>query len=168
MDKTKKEGNMKRLKILAVVLALMVGLCVFSGCSDKPPYKIQQEGEFTPHMGELYLLEDAYEEGYITKKDLKMIAYYLNNDKEYPNPLREEVTVCIKETAAEELRNDDVPDAEAKDITILNYLGFYSGCYAVILRDIYTLEPAMPIETWDIIDGVKFHYYGYHKIEIWK
>ena len=34
MDKTKKEGNMKRLKILAVVLALMVGLCVFSGCSD--------------------------------------------------------------------------------------------------------------------------------------
>ena len=34
MDKTKKEGNMKKLKILAVVLALMMGLCVFSGCSD--------------------------------------------------------------------------------------------------------------------------------------
>ena len=34
MDKTKRRGFMKRIKILAVVLALMMGLCVFSGCSD--------------------------------------------------------------------------------------------------------------------------------------
>ena len=84
MDKTKKEGNMKKLKILAVVLALGA-LCMgmLSGCDNGKDGLETGEGTF-------YTLQKAYDEGYLTKEEIMSIAYYHNGGRVYNEEIMSE------------------------------------------------------------------------------
>lgn len=151
-----------------------MGVCLFSGCNDSDEI-----------YGELYDLKEAYEAGWLTKEDLMSIAYYHNGGREGnedlmaedfepipKTPLSEETESAIKETAANDLRNDKkspIPDADASKFVILEYCGTYGNCYAVRLNSPYFEFPAVIIDEWVDIGGVvRIHYKSHTLIEIWK
>ena len=152
---------MKRIKILAVVLALGA-LCmgVLSGCDNEKDSSEIGEGPF-------YTLEEAYEAGYITKRDLKSIAYYYNGNVEYPVTLNQEIDRTIREAMAQADREFDT-NANADDYEITGYYGEYSGSYAVCVENIYTYAPAVIVDYWEYIGGVGIHYRGHNKIIIYR
>ena len=179
MDKTKKEGFMKRLKILAVVLALGA-LCmgVLSGCNREwEVYTGEVEG------GPLYTLEEIYEARAIRRRDFLNIAYY-NGDAERnkwelrnfkPEPfgeLSEEISLKMRESMAEDYRDNGThPDATAENFSVEVYLGCYNGYYAVrfssdfliFLEDLFMEE----IYSYEV-GGIKFTYPYTTRIYLWK
>ena len=179
MDKTKKEGNMKKLKILAVVLALGA-LCmgVLSGCDNGKNGSETGEGTF-------YTLQKAYDEGYLTKEEIMSIAYYHNGGRVYneeimseeytpipktPQELSEETVNKIKENAAYEYNSEHNHEtkATADGFTIVHYYGTYDGAVAVIVTHSYLGDsPAVVVDNSYSVAGVIFHYWTYNHIQIY-
>lgn len=110
MDKTKKEGNMKKLKILAVVLALGA-LCmgVLSGCDNGKDGLETGEGTF-------YTLQKAYDEGYLTKEEIMSIAYYHNGSRVHNEEIMSEEYTPIPKTP-QELSEETSKKSEARPRT---------------------------------------------------
>ena len=102
---------------------------------DKQAKEIENLKLKTATQGEFYSLQEAYDNGYLTKEDLENIAYYNNNKLlTYPETIDETVAALIKEDAANIRRNQDklpILDAKAEDFEILKYYGTYNGCYVV-------------------------------------
>ena len=146
---------MKKLFLCLMVLISIFAVAL-SGCSSD---------------GKFYTLQEAYDNGFLTKEDLEQIAYYNNNEIEYPETLDKSVEQKIKEVAAEYLRNREVhpvPQARASGITILKYLGAYSGNYVLMLKNKYDLYPTDIPDIWEDIEEVSFHYIGYYIIAVIK
>ena len=126
----------------------------------------------TATQGEFYSLQEAYDNGYLTKEDLENIAYYNNNKLlTYPETIDETVAALIKEDAANIRRNQDklpILDAKAEDFEILKYYGTYNGCYVVLLNEPYDKFFTVIIDEWVTIGGVEFHYIGHLRKSIWK
>lgn len=120
-------------------------------------------GEIT---GVFYTMEEAYEAGYLTREDLTNIAYYHNEWVPYPETLDNSIAEAIKKTRAEDLRKD-VPEAKAEDIQIIKYYGEYNGNYAVMVDNPYGEYPAVIVDEWETVGGVKFHYRGFNRIVVW-
>lgn len=179
-------------KWLAGVLSLAVCAGVFAGCggngnsvdnseqdgsnvgnnsvydseSDQggdPESSSEYVGEIT---GVFYTMEEAYEAGYLTREDLTNIAYYHNEWVPYPETLDNSIAEAIKKTRAEDLRKD-VPEAKAEDIQIIKYYGEYNGNYAVMVDNPYGEYPAVIVDEWETVGGVKFHYRGFNRIVVW-
>ena len=162
-------------KLLAVLLATMllgVGALGLAGCGPKT-------------YGTFYTLQEAYDNGYLTREDLMSIAYYHHNGREYnektmpedyapipkePPELGEEISWKIREAAAKELQQAEtgaVPEAEAEGMSVEKYYGTYNGSVAVIIGQSYYSYPAVEINSWDTIGGVVIHYWSYDRIQIW-
>ena len=159
-------------KLLAMLLATMLlgaGAIGLVGCGSK--------------YGTLYTLQEAYDNGYLTREDLLNIAYY-NGDQERnesalqnfePTPigeLSEEISLKIREYVAERYRNDgSEPAATAENIFIKNYLGCYNGYYAVRFTDNLFQYPEWVMDPDDYVQevsGIKFCYYKTSMIFLWK
>ena len=139
---------------------------------DKQAKEIENLKLKTATQGEFYSLQEAYDNGYLTKEDLENIAYYNNNKLlTYPETIDETVAALIKEDAANIRRNQDklpILDAKAEDFEILKYYGTYNGCYVVLLNEPYDKFFTVIIDEWVTIGGGEFHYIGHLRKSIWK
>ena len=172
---------MKRIKILAVVLALGA-LCmgVLSGCNREwEVYTGEVEG------GPLYTLEEIYEARAIRRRDFLNIAYY-NGDEEWnkwamrnfePEPfgeLSEDISLKMRESMAERYRDNGThPDATAENFFIHKYLGYYNGYYAVRFSSnlfLFLMDLFMD-KIYNFVDevgGIKFSHHFTLPIYLWK
>lgn len=144
----------KKVLILGIALYILFSL---AACK-------QEEVE---SMGTLYSLQAAYDEGLLTVDDLRSIAYYHNDNIQYPEVLDEKIEQTIKKTYAEIIRTrSSNPHTEATtcDVSIIRYFGTYNDCVAVILFDSFTDYPSVMREKK--IAGVTFVYSGAN-ITIW-
>lgn len=95
----------------------------------------QLEGEFID-------LEDAFNEGFISRDDLLNIAYYYNhkvnvNDEDFvlkeinKEDLNEDVFFAIKETHTEKLKRFIESEPAFEDIYVGAFYGNYENCYCI-------------------------------------
>ena len=104
-------------KLLSTCAALVMGLCLFCGCGQKPPPQIEDKP--------FYTLEEAYDYGWLSKNDLKSIANKINNRESIDlDELDGEVLTEIK-TAYALLR-----DTESDEVGVA-YYGNFKSYYAV-------------------------------------
>lgn len=137
---------------MGIFFALIVCCCPICGCNSV--------------QGELFSLQEAFEEGFLTKTDLEEIAYYHNRGEEFPYLLAEKDALAIRKTVAGTVKE---PDADEKGVEIVRYYGEYNGCFAVITEDIYHEHPAVIVEEYQkTVGGVVLVYGGFHEIVIWK
>ena len=126
--------------------------------------------EFSNPAG-IYSLQQAFDYGYLTKEDLEQIAYHINNQLSYPQPLESSIETAIKEAAAYEIRNRKIEpflNATADGFTIVEYYGKYSDCFVVRMRNDYDIYPTDVPSWWEEIGGVQFHFTGHDRIMVWK
>ncbi len=150
---------MKRLICVLTIFFVMFG---FVGCKDTEEYEMK---------GTFYTLQEAYDEGLLTVENLQSIADLHNVGTESADTLSSDIEESIKETAAANMRNDElssIPEAVADGFLILRYYGTYNNSVAVIMNNPYIGNPAAIVSELETIAGVSFHYLGYEKIEIWK
>lgn len=143
-------------KILSICAAIIMGLCLFCGCSSSENY--DRKGSSENIRGETCALREAYEKGYLSKTDLEAIAYFHNNQIAYPEPLDSEIDNQIRDALAEMWRTkEDHPEANATkdDFKITKFLGVFNNCYVVDVLISFIVYPAMPGRKWEI-DGVEF------------
>ena len=160
---------MKRIKLLVSLMAMIMFLgSVFAvtGCKKE-----------TNPPGEIYSLEEAYENGWITREHLLSIAYYCgqtdNNaelqDENYapipknPEKLSKKTALKIRKT---ELYSARSSKAELSDVEIIGYYGCYSGYYAVKISASYLMYPAV-VNAERTIGGVLFVYTNEFPV-LWK
>ena len=131
--------------------------------------------------GGFYSLQQAYDAGWITKEDLKSIAYYHNGGIEGneevmgadfdPQPKMPEAIDKMTELSIKQAYIDCYNLSgygKPSGVTVENYYGSYNGCYAVVLDSKYIFYPAVSVNKWETIDGVKIHYMDHLGIDIWK
>jgi len=143
-----------------------MSLCFLCGCGEEKP-----EWASSAREGALPEISEAYENGWITKKDLKDIAKRIYKHIEYEEELDEETDLAIREDIARQLREDSsdpFPEAEADGVRIVTVYGHYSECYVVDVRVVYYNFPT-DVPFWRAeIDGVEFYYVGYPDIFVCK
>ena len=186
---------MKKIKTILIVLLLaIVSLFGFVGCESSSQSELQSKIDELQsrieeleeqirerderikelekeNVGTLYTLQEAYDNGYLTKEDLEQIAYYHNDRKSYPQTLDEAIAEKIKETAASERRRQDKylsDKAKAEDFVLVKYYGNYNGSYTVMMNEPYDEYPADIRDVWEDIDGVRIHYTSYGDIVVWR
>jgi len=140
-------------KILILGVAIIMALGLFAGCGGNNGKIVINEP--------FYSLQAAYNEGLITKKDLKTIADFHKNGN--TDVLDDGIANEIKAAYFEKNPQDEMT---ADDVVIDKYYGTYNDCVAVMigyLNSGYT--GAMEKET---IAGVRFGYNSGQKIVIWK
>ncbi|MDE5600872.1 MAG: hypothetical protein K2J16_00035 [Clostridia bacterium] len=159
-------------RILCLGFVLIMTLGILCACNKEDNFRNPQNGE--PTLGEFYDLQTAYDNGWISKDDLRNLAYYLTGDAQkegfepaprIPETLSPETEFAIKETHAKSLR-DGYPEAIASDVRIEAYYGTYNGFVAVIISAKYYAFPAVIHD--ETIDGIKFRYPYPNTIRLWK
>lgn len=148
----------KKIKIIVVLILVVSASMLLVGC-------VQDRGDF-------YSLQEAYNNGWLTKEDLQTIANHHTNPEQGPK-LSEKTERAIKETRAYDLRygvetggNIKEPSATVKDVIVTGYYGEYNGLFAVMITDAYTYTNDA-IRDIDIA-GVTFHYTDGNRILVWK
>ena len=87
--------------------------------------------------GEFYTLQEAYDNGLLTKENLEEIACYVNDQLKYPEELDSKVEKKIKNDMAYEIRHAEIKpieNAKPEGIYVVAYYGNYSGYYVEIGR----------------------------------
>lgn len=154
----------KKLLWVGIIIICIIGLGILCACNS-----VSGRGEF-------FCLQDAYEQGLLTRTDLLNISYYQNADNvdadfvpkpKNPIELSRKTQKAIKETFAYNQRHsiDTIPDAKTKSVTIQEYYGTYNGCIALLFAESdYVFEALEEVE----IDGVKFYFSINNPILIWR
>ncbi len=157
---------MKKLFLGSIVAVLLaVFLC---SCDDASLYQ-----------GEFYILQQAYDAGWLTQEDLKSIAYYhnggINGNEEImgedyqPQPKTPEVLDKFTERSIKQSYIDNfLTDKNAKisGINIEDYYGGYDNYITIMISDTYSGTTGDI--NWQTIDGVKFYYNSGNQIKIWR
>lgn len=160
---------MRKKLLLITILVLLVGtLLTLSSC--------EKEKEVSSPHGEIYTLQKAYEEGFLTREDLKNISYYSNVwvhtcEETLGNNLRElseENTEKMKRLYASLLRSEyGIENAEASGITIKKCYGTYHEEYIAVMFSGY-LESNREDRTEEDSEGNRIRYnYSDEKIYFW-
>ena len=163
--------KLTKLICLGIVLVMCVGiLCACNKNDDN--FRNPRNGE--PQAGEFYTLQRAYDNGWLSKGDLRNIAYYLRGDGQRkgfkptpktPETLSAETELAIKEDRANRLREQGTENAVADGVDITNYFGSYDGLVAIFVYDAYSgYADAIVNKT---VGGVKFKYYDSNQILVW-
>ncbi len=123
--------------------------------------------------GTFYSLEQAYNDKLISYEDLLNIAYNSNNYK-YNEELFEGFTPTekgeldksvertIKKALSKRSKNREKPDT-----FIIYYYGCYNDYYVIKYSNVDIENPAVIIEGFDIIGGIRFKK-GFMSFELWK
>ena len=159
----------KRIFSIWMAVCLLVLPAVLAGCGPKT-------------YGTFYTLQEAYDNGYLTREDLMSIAYYKNGGRRYnesimpenyapipkdPEELSESTSLRICSTAAADW-NAEYPDddATAEDFWIDYYYGTYGNCVAVMMRD--NLSGTTGVVWIGIVADVSFSYNSGKEIRVWR
>ena len=137
-------------KLLSILLVFM--LCFsFIGC-ERNTGSIIEDKPF-------YSLQAAYNQGFITKEDLKNIS----------NAHAKDGNSSIDEQLAKKIKNDYLScyyQNENKEVKIDKCLGTYSNCVAIMMHCVY--EQYMSVCWTETIAGIEFEYDNSQRILIWK
>ncbi len=151
---------MKKIKFLFAAITLFTAvLCsaLFCACNKKEETR-----------GEIFTLQQAFDNGWITTGELQKIADLHNaNSSLEISEIGEKTIDKIRLTAVNDDKKSE-PNAKKEDYKILAYYGQYNGCYVIILNHPYAEAPAVIIDEWQTIGDVSFHYIDANKIKIWK
>lgn len=164
-------------KLLSIGAALIMGLCLFCGCDDKIDYLKEYDdgselqGVTAETEGTIYSLKDAYEMGFLSKRDLKKISYFHNADNEatFPVELFDPVEAAIKNTYAEEWNADEgnTSEATAEDFYIKYFYGYhYKCCVVTVDSTFWSYGDSVP-NYYEEIGGVKFHFTDHGRLTVW-
>ena len=166
---------MKKIKIALIALFLGIAM-VFgvAGC-NKEPAKSPKEEET---MGTFYTLQEAYDNGWLTKADLMSIAYYHNGGQIYneeimsedyepapktPEILSKNVDLAIRQTLVNDLNKEyDSDSFVLNNIVICAYYGTYNGGAAI--RIVYSVDGETAVNdviSENTVADVNFHYTDY-------
>ncbi len=160
-------GKVKKI-LVALFLSGLTTFCL-AGCNANTD---ELEKELAANsMGTLFTLQEAYDNGYLTKADLESIAHDLNEDIDFHETLDCKIESTIKETAAYHIRNRDTepfPEATAEGFLIIAFYGVYSNNYIIKLRNDYDINPTDVPNYWEEIDGIQFNFVGYDEVMVWK
>ncbi len=130
----------------------------------------KEETKETEQMaGTFYTLQEAYDEGWLTKEDLQNIADHFNNDTTPIDILSTVLQGAIKEMRVELLHahnSGSMLSATKDDVTIVKYYGTYDNAIAVVITDIYSVYGQASTAEY-IVEGIPFYNYGAPEILIW-
>jgi len=167
-----------KIKIIAAILAVVLlsaGLAVvMTACdNDDDSYRKPLNGE--PEAGKFYSLQTAYDNGWISRGDLRNIEYHRTGDAQKkgfvatpknPEVLSEETKLAIRESYAKSLREQDIAEAVADGVLIVGYFGIYDGFIALKIDSEYFGNPDVVYE--ETIGGIRFVYGNANTITLWK
>ena len=144
-------------KIICLGVVLVMALGIFCACDKDDNFRNPKNGE--PTSGEFYSLQTAYDNGWISKGDLRNIAYYYAGDAQKkgfkptpitPESLSAETELAIKESFLQFWGKEDI-----SLIVIRDYYGEYNGFIAMI---IYYSGPHNPVACKETVGGISFEY----------
>ncbi|MDE5600874.1 MAG: hypothetical protein K2J16_00045 [Clostridia bacterium] len=157
-------------RILCLGLVVSMALGILCACDKDDDFRNPQNGE--PTLGEFYDLQTAYDNGWLSKGDLRNIAYHYADDAQKkgfkptpknPDMLSEETALAIKESYIKPYQ-ESRPDSNANDVPIDGYYGTYNGLVAVYIR----YGGAYCVVTEKNIGGIEFVFPDSHEILVWK
>ena len=163
--------KLTKLISMGVVLIMCVGILCACNKNDDD-FRNPRNGE--PQAGEFYTLQQAYDNGWLSKGDLRNIAYYWGGSGQRkgfkptpkdPEELSAETELAIKEDRAHRLREQGTENAVADGVRITNYFGSYDGLVAVLIYDNYSGGADVIVEKY--VGGVKFMYPNSNQILVW-
>jgi hypothetical protein len=122
--------------------------------------------------GNFYALSKAYEDGLLTKDDIKDISavhplnLYELERVSPPAPLSEDIKTKIKQDYLDSCTKIDHPDATVDDVMIYKYYGTYGRCVAVMMTDRFSVYATVICH--ETIGGIVIDYSDSNRIVIWK
>lgn len=131
---------------------LMMVLALFTSCSQNNNGKVIVEGSF-------YSLQSAYNQGLLTKKDLKEITKLKNNGN--IEKIDEQIENRIKQSYSNYYSQEKV-----EEVIIDRYLGTYNGSVAIMIG--YKNNEYTSVCWEEKIASVTFKYSDGQRIYIWK
>ena len=165
----------KITKVICFFVALIMCAGVMCACNkNDDDFRNPRNGE--PEAGEFYTLQEAYDNGWLSKGDLRNISYHKTGDGQRkgfrptpknPEMLSAETELAIKEDWAKYLmRGNSELEAVADGIFIRAYYGIYEGLIAVYIEDMYYEFPDVICK--DSVGGIEFKYGNTNTIKVWK
>lgn len=139
-------------KIITLGVMLIMVLALFTSCSQNNNGKVIVEGPF-------YSLQSAYNQGLLTKKDLKEITKLKNNGN--IEKIDEQIENRIKQSYSNYYSQEKV-----EEVIIDRYLGTYNGSVAIMIG--YKNNEYTSVCWEEKIAGVTFKYSDSQRIYIWK
>ena len=153
-----------------IYIVLIIILCFFTMCSCNIGDDFRNPINGEPEAGTFYSLQEAFDNGWLSRGDLRNIANYYNNPNNlYPYELDDEIVEKLKEAKAEHLRNNEFFidfNIKAEDFKVLSYYGSYNNLIVILMNLPYVDVPDVIIDYWETIGGVKFHHKGHYSIEV--
>ena len=180
------------MKKSIILLLLMATICGISACGkEKVKTSSSEYSSSSSAINEnsssivekteaFYSLQNAYDNGYITYEDLLNIAYHSGNAGHNPDIFQDFTPKTIGEmgtgtatslkTELVKRHNEEVENYKATvdDFVIAGYYGCYNGLYAFIAENVNADGPAVIVEEWETIEGVRFRYTDSDRIELWR
>lgn len=160
-----------KLRKNIIYIVLIIILCFFTMCSCNIGDDFRNPINGEPEAGKFYSLQEAFDNGWLSRGDLRNIAYHRTGDGQRkgfkptpknPETLSAETESAIKEYWAEQHMDDEF----YSQIISLSYYGKYNG---LIVAFIKTGAQAFCVIVEEEIGGIKFQYPdGTHKIYVWK
>ena len=154
---------MKNMRNILIFCLVLLSLSVLSGCKKND------------NVGDFYNLITAYEEGLITKEDLKSIACYYNGkevDGFNPKPMNPEKIDKRSQKLIKKMYLEKILDGKKTNINkvqIYNYYGNYNGNIALTISDDYYAYDYVCYDEYIIDDIIFYNYYeSYIKIFAFK
>jgi len=153
----------KRIISLGVLLVMAIFISACEGCSE---------------TGNLYELQEAYDNGWLTVEDLKSVVYYYNGGTTFNEeimgenymPIPKVPEILDAQTAMwikQDFKNNYRSNTSINSILIV-YLGTYNGLVAVILTVKDNGANPIQIIHEGMVGGVLFKYDNSIKILVWK
>lgn len=157
-----------KLRKNIIYIVLIIILCFFTMCSCNIGDDFRNPINGEPEAGEFYTLQEAFDNGWLSRGDLRNIAYHRTGDGQRkgfkPTPKNPEVLSVETELAIKEAHADKYIDEPLETIRIRGYYGIYNGLVAVSITG---GEWDYPDVTYEVnIGGIIF--YNIFKIKLWK
>lgn len=158
------------MKKIFVSLFLLCFVLFLDGCkmSCKNHISVEHDHNFVSEICEcgvkennLYTLQEAFDNGWLTHRQLKHIAFYENSGIKYPVKLNRNVENQIIEDFCKN-RGKNANENQGS----VRYFGKYNGCRAVMVDGCGMAYLAV-VET-ETIDGVTFHYSSSQHMLVWR
>ena len=164
-----------KLRKNIIYIVLIIILCFFTMCSCNYDDDFRNPINGEPEAGEFYTLQEAFDNGWLSRGDLRNIAYHRTGDGQKkgfkPTPknpavLSAETELAIKEAYAANLRERGILEAVADGVGVNNYFGIYNDLVTVFIYDKYSGYADVILN--QTIGGIKFTYNNSNEIMVWK
>ena len=106
-------------------------------------------------------IKEAYNNGWLIKDDLQIIANYINSNIQCSESLNEALAKSIKKAWAIKLMEKDTASTKKlteEDIGIVKYYGTYKECVIVKIRRLDEGYPGINMPYTEIIGGLTFNF----------